>query len=537
MLLAALVYSSTPPPFTLSLDQSPPCPRAINDAWLRQSSSSPAPIAPNATAELEAAIAAVPALLQQSMKQLNAPSASLVAIQNGATLFEEFAGTARLHQQVPPTKDDGFLIASNSKVFTSVMLHQLRDRGVLPAGLDTEVASIFPGWIEPKPAPGASTSKRRLTLRSLAMHASGLPREWPLGSKTHTEAEILASIGNASLQFPMYAHTAYSNLGLSLLGRTLEKVAGKTWEAWMVDEIMAPLGMSNSGPCLRTAADKASIIDGVDPATGLKIPLSYTNSSKCKWGAPCGDIFSTPADMLKWASFLSGQTEHAAVLDPATVREMRNTMFVQPDGIGGISGATFESAHSHGRWTFNKLGCLGGYRSSLTLVPSLGLGLFADVASTCDLYGDGDALGFPAASKLIPALEGALAARFDASRRVAAADEYTGKYCALGSASIAADADGKLTVENGPMGHGYRWELLPTATGKDTYRLLMQPMPASLPGCSSADWPTTESLCQPSCFREMGRGDGVVMTFERNSSGKVSGFVAPAIDFRCGKVA
>jgi hypothetical protein len=35
----------------------------------------------------------------------------------------------------------------------------------------------------------------------------------------------------------------------------------------------------------------------------------------------------------------------------------------------------------------------------------------------------------------------------------------------------------------------------------------------------------------------MGRGDGVVMTFERNSSGKVSGFVAPAIDFRCGKVA
>jgi len=219
------------------------------------------------------------------------------------------------------------------------------------------------------------------------------------------------------------------------------------------------------------------------------------------------------------------------------VREMRNTMFVQPDGIGGISGATYESAHSHGRWTFNKLGCLGGYRSSLTLVPSLGLGLFAAVASTCDLYGDGDALGFPAASKLIPALEGALTARFDASRRVAAAAEYTGKYCALGSASIAADADGKLTVENGPMGHGYRWELLPTVTGKDTYRLLMQPMPAGLPGCSSADWPTTESLCQPSCFREMGRGDGVVMTFERNSSGKVSGFVAPAIDFRCGKVA
>ena len=67
-----------------------------------------------------------------------------------------------------------------------------------------------------------------------------------------------------------------------------------------------------------------------------------------------------------------------------------------------------------GRWSFNKLGCEDGYRSSITLVPargqgqgciclclclnpmqvpSLGLGVFAAVASTCDNYGDGDALG------------------------------------------------------------------------------------------------------------------------------------------------
>ena len=50
------------------------------------------------------------------MKTLHAPSASLVAVQNGAPFFEHYAGTARLHEQVPPTADDGFLIASNSKV-------------------------------------------------------------------------------------------------------------------------------------------------------------------------------------------------------------------------------------------------------------------------------------------------------------------------------------------------------------------------------------------------------------------------------------
>jgi len=183
----------------------------------------------------------VPELLTQALKTLHAPSASLVAVQNGEPFFQHFVGTARLHEQTPPTADDGFLIASNSKVFTSVMLHQLRDRGLLPQGLDTTVAQIYPGWIEPAAAPGASSSKRGLTLRALAMHASGLPREFPLGSHTGTEAQILASIGNASLQFPQFAHTAYSNLGLSLLGRALEKATnGTRWEEWSVVRPAAP---------------------------------------------------------------------------------------------------------------------------------------------------------------------------------------------------------------------------------------------------------------------------------------------------------
>ena len=68
---------------------------------------------------------------------------------NGKLLFESYRGTARLNQSVPVTADSGFMIASNSKVFTSAMLYQLRDRGALPQGLDTTVASLMPGWVEP----------------------------------------------------------------------------------------------------------------------------------------------------------------------------------------------------------------------------------------------------------------------------------------------------------------------------------------------------------------------------------------------------
>jgi len=121
--------------------------------------------------------------------------------------------------------------------------------------------------------------------------------------------------------------------------------------------------------------------------------------------------------MARWAAFLAGTLPAPDVLDPASVLELRNTAMLQADGISAVSSGTLETAFSHGRWTHNKLGCLGGYRSATTLVPELGLSLFAAAASTCDFYGDGDAVGFPIVSRLIPPLEAVLASRFAESQR------------------------------------------------------------------------------------------------------------------------
>ena len=39
------------------------------------------------------------------------------------------------------------------------------------------------------------------------------------------------------------------------------------------------------------------------------------------------------------------------------------------------------------------------------MVPDLSLGIFAVATSTCDLYGDGDALAFPVANQILPLVE------------------------------------------------------------------------------------------------------------------------------------
>ena len=277
LLLVSALGVPEPPPYTFNLDQSVPCPKDLNDAWYSGPRSSLLPVTANESAELEELIASVPAMLDADSKRLGAPSSMIIAMSNNKLLFESYRGTARLSKSVPVTADSGFMIASNSKVFTSVMMYQLRDRGLLPQGLDTPVAVLMPDWEEPAP-PGRS--RRGLTLRALATHASGLPRETPPGGD---EKDILKGIGAADLLFPQYASTAYSNLGLALLGRTLEKATGgRTWEEWVAQEIMAPLGMSRSGPCLRTAAEAAAIVDGVDES-GALVHRHFTNSSRCSY--------------------------------------------------------------------------------------------------------------------------------------------------------------------------------------------------------------------------------------------------------------
>ena len=439
-------------------------------------------------------------------------------------------------------------------------MYQLRDRGLLPNGLDTTVAELMPGWVEPK-ARGDEFSTRGITLRSLAMQSSGLPRETPSGS---TEAEILTMIGALPLVHPRFSGTSYSNLGLALLGRTLEKVAiahglASSWEDWVEAKIMAPLNMTRSG-VFYPNSKRDWFAEGVDPVSGEVQPLPCAPNCT-EWGAPCGSAFSTAHDMATWVAFLLnqpspwdewGRAEAAKVLDPSSVREMRGEAFLQPDGISAVGGATFEMAFANGRWSANKLGCDDGYRSDLTLYPSLGFGMWGAAASTCDLYGDGDAVVFPAAHRLVPPLEAVLTARAIALAQKTPPPvdiaRISGNWCRRDNMTIVLDASppsgsGLLRLEHGPSGYPFamRW-LDPTPNGELRFRILMAGgsetkteakavvEDAPQPPSTASGWPgwlatdgdaactqpsiAPGNLCPISCFREMARGDAAELVFE-----------------------
>eukprot|EP00465_Bigelowiella_longifila_P003823 CAMPEP_0185259134 /NCGR_PEP_ID=MMETSP1359-20130426/7970_1 /TAXON_ID=552665 /ORGANISM="Bigelowiella longifila, Strain CCMP242" /LENGTH=404 /DNA_ID=CAMNT_0027844929 /DNA_START=51 /DNA_END=1262 /DNA_ORIENTATION=+ len=404
----------------------------------------------------------------------------------------------------------------------------------------------------------------------------------------------------------MYSRTLYSNLGIAVLGRALEKVAGKSWEEWVESEIMEPLAMADSGA--RCTSNVPGVVIGADPANGKAIPAP----SDWDWGAPCGSVYTSAADMTRFMNFLLGFEESSeapappssspAVLDQSSRAEMQRIVFAQRDGISGVAGGTFEGAvmeaddpeesskatdaqgSSKTRtvryWSLSKLGCIEGFRAAFTIVPSLSLGVFAAVGSTCDMHGDGDVVSFPVTNALLSGVGQLLRAREEQRAKRLPGEEQVGQYlgrydCGFGmnntlaAAVVSLDEDGLLVLRNSPVedprqGQGtpflLRWRggregeqpeegdkeeegkpakeplsrrsSSPSSSSglDDSFRLDMGDgadaessggggfLPMEWPACHSQHFPGS-NLCTLSCFRRMARGDYGILDFLRDGTG------------------
>lgn len=135
-------------------------------------------------------------------------------------------------------------VASITKVFTSSLLAKLAQQGVV--ALDTPLSSHWPEL--------AGHPAGKITLQALATHSSGLPRlpaTWQVTWRALThpqdpyqgadEPEVLRAL--LDFKPPAQTQPQYSNLGMGVLGLTLERATGQRLEALMARHLFAPAGL------------------------------------------------------------------------------------------------------------------------------------------------------------------------------------------------------------------------------------------------------------------------------------------------------
>jgi len=519
MIAISLTKGKSPPPFTFNLAQSIPS-KELTFPFL--SSYDSAPLSINESVQLKKIFDGIPSFLAEQKSKMNAPGVSLTVAHNGKTIYSESIGSASAESQTPLTDQTQYWIASNTKMFTSVMLFMMRDSGLLPyGGLDTPLNVLLPSY-SINPPIGARISRRPVTLRSLVMHVSGLPREIPTLMSSDPlakqEAMVLAEVANLTALSLPFVSTSYSNLGFALLGRALEKATGMSWEAFVSTRILIPLRMSDTG-FFGYGNPPANIAQGVNRISGKVEPIPNT----IYWGNPAGFMYSSPRDMTRWINFLMGigpETDNE-VLDLVTRNEMRHTGFFHSDGISGVSAGAFELAHLQGHWTKNKLGGAPGFRSSITLVPELGLGIFGVVTASGsgDFYSDGDMVIFPILNQLIPEVEKILTSRATKSYTVPPGNFLQRAIGVYGKNELQLEFDHELGVPllvyrpvppfNGPS-YVLHWET--SEALKYVFHFVQGPdttYNVSWTGCNSKQYPG-EDICPVSCNRIFADGVGTV---------------------------
>ena len=140
------------------------------------------------------------------------------------------------------TPDTPFLTASISKSFTALAVMQLVEAGQVD--LDTEASQYLDGF-SGRPA-GA------ITIRQLLSHTSGFSTLQ--GNSSHSEAttgkdELARRVDGLAGVNPAYEpdeRWEYSNTNYQILGRLIEVVSGREYQAYVAANILEPVGMEHS---------------------------------------------------------------------------------------------------------------------------------------------------------------------------------------------------------------------------------------------------------------------------------------------------
>ncbi len=137
-------------------------------------------------------------------------------------------------------------VASLTKVAaTTAMAMLLYQRGQLDLGMP--LCELLPGFVAGR---GACASARRVTLRHLLAHSSGLPGYVEFFRKSATPDSLLRACLALPLEAEPGERTEYSDPGFILLGKALETVAAENLDTWVRREVFQPLEMTATGFCL-----------------------------------------------------------------------------------------------------------------------------------------------------------------------------------------------------------------------------------------------------------------------------------------------
>ena len=200
--------------------------------------------------EQERVFARAFALLKQAVQERVFPGAAIAVVDRGELVAWRGIGRFTYAPDSPPvTPTTVFDLASVTKaVATTTMAMILYERGLL--SLDQPVVDTLPefGFAEDG-SPSPDPRRRRVSIRMLLAHSSGLADYSKFFLRAGSRSELLRLACNAPLAEPPMQRACYSDIGFIVLGELLARLAGEPLDRFCQREIFVPLRMNTARYC------------------------------------------------------------------------------------------------------------------------------------------------------------------------------------------------------------------------------------------------------------------------------------------------
>jgi CubicO group peptidase (beta-lactamase class C family) len=252
----------------------------------------------------QARIAELGKFIQTGQKELGVPGVGLGIVQDGKVVFSGGFGVRELGKTETVDGDTVFMIASNTKALTTLLLARLVAEGKMT--WDTPVTTLLPSF-----KLGDAETTRQVKVRQLICACTGMPRqdlEWLFEYRDVTPEKALVTLGTMQPTSKFGELFQYSNPMAAAAGFTAGHVMypqmelGAAYDKAMQTQVFDPLGMkSTTFDYARALAGNHAYphspdIDGKPTLAVMELNYSIIPQR------PAGAAWSNVNDMLKYVS-------------------------------------------------------------------------------------------------------------------------------------------------------------------------------------------------------------------------------------------
>jgi CubicO group peptidase (beta-lactamase class C family) len=194
--------------------------------------------------KIEATFPVIDQLYKDYAEKNHWPGMTYGILVDGKLVHTGSFGHTDIKARVYADSQSDFRIASMTKSLTAMAILKLRDEGRLK--LDDPAYLYIP---EMRGTHYLTKDATPVTIRNLLTHSAGYPEDNPWGDRqlavSDDELLDLYKKGVSFSNDPGLGYE-YSNLGFATLGYIIKKVSGKTYEEYITENILIPLGMTHT---------------------------------------------------------------------------------------------------------------------------------------------------------------------------------------------------------------------------------------------------------------------------------------------------